>query len=361
MESRIAYPRLGAVAACAAAISFGTAGESNGTSILGGDPFIDLGRGPVAIHVPLEYDPAYPAPLVLLLHGYTSSGQSAENYLLLSPLADEFGFLYLHPNGIKDQGGYRFWNATDACCDFDGSGVDDSGYLRALVDEIKTLYNVDERRVYFIGHSNGGFMSYRMACDHADTVAAVISFAGATYYDLDACTPPEPVNVLQIHGTADTAIKYDGDFLGGLPIPGAVMSVEHWANYDDCAVIGDPTPPPLDLDRNIPGDETLVTRYATDCQPSGSAELWTIVGGSHTPALSDDFSRLMIEYLLAHPKPSDCPADINADDIVDIVDLLAVIAAWGQGGVAADINEDGAVDVFDILDLLAVWGPCPIE
>ena len=112
--------------------------------------------------------------------------------------------LYATPNGTQDLLALRFWNATDACCDFFGSGVDDSTYLANLVAAIDSAVGVDPRRRFFVGHSNGGFMSYRMACDHADEVAAVVSIAGATFDDTADCAPVRPVSTLQIHGTSDT-------------------------------------------------------------------------------------------------------------------------------------------------------------
>src|SRR5688572_2092944 len=125
-----------------------------------------------SLHVPPGLDPEVPAPLVILLHGYGASGALQEAYMQFAPLADEYGFLYLHPDGALDGFGNRYWNATDACCDFFDSNVDHSGQLRALIESTKASANVDDRRVWLIGHSNGGFMAYRMACDHAGTVAA---------------------------------------------------------------------------------------------------------------------------------------------------------------------------------------------
>ena len=320
------------------------------------DPYIDLGRGPVWIHEPSGYDPDSAWPLVLLLHGYGSSGAEVESYVQFEPLIDEYGFFYLHPDGTVDTLGFPFWNATDSCCDFFGSGVDDSGYLLALVDEMKNLYNIDDRRVYFIGHSNGGFMSYRMACDHPETIAAIASLAGATFDDPADCTPAAPVHVLQIHGTADSVILYGGGQIFGVPYPGAVETVETWATYDGCELIGE-TLSPLDLDASIPGDETVVTQYATECEPGGSAELWAIVGGSHSPVLSENFSTLVIEFLLSHPKPDDCPADFDGDRDVDTADLLFLLAAWGTPD--GDVDGDADTDTADLLALLAAWGECP--
>ncbi len=264
------------------------------------DIVIDLGRGPVTVNVPPSYDPSVPAPLVMLLHGYTSSGLETETYFQLTPLSDELGFLYVYPDGTADLSGNRFWNATDACCDFFFSGVDDSGYLRALIDEIAVQLSVDPARIFVTGHSNGGFMSYRMACDHGEILDAVVSLAGATFDDPADCTPQDPVRVLQIHGTADATILYDGGATPGGPYPGAVATTEQWATHNGCSLTADTSPLPIDLEGGIPGNETTITRYADGCQPGGMAELWTIAGGGHVPELSADFRPLVADFLLDH-------------------------------------------------------------
>jgi polyhydroxybutyrate depolymerase len=324
------------------------------------DAFIDVGRGPIPVHVPAGYDGSTPTPLVILLHGYTNTGQEVEDWMQFASLVDEHGFLYVYPTGTSDFLGNPFWNATDACCNLFGSGVDDSTYLRDVIEEMRTLYNVDDRSIHFAGHSNGGFMSYRMACDHADVVASIASLAGATYLDPADCTPVAPVHALQIHGTSDAVIGYGGGCipLGGCH-PGAVQTTETWAAYDGCSPVGTPQPGTLDIDADIPGAETQVVRYADGCVPGGSAEIWTIPGGPHSPNLSADYNDLVIEFLLGHPKPAPCPADFDGGGVVDVQDLLALLAAWGScPGCPEDIDGNGAVDVTDLLALLAAWGAC---
>lgn len=279
-----------------------------------GNLVVDLGRGPVSVSIPSSYQSGIPMPLVLLLHGYGASGAAQEAYMQFAPLSEQYGFLYARPDGSIDQGGSRFWNATDACCNFYGSTIDDSAYLLGLIDAVKAQLTVDDRRVYLIGHSNGGFMSYRMACDHPETIAAIASLAGATFKDPIDCSPIAPVHALQIHGTNDTVIRYNGGTLLGVLYPGAIATVEQWAGFDGCDPVPDTSAPPLDLDGSIAGAESTVRRYATDCAAGGSTELWTIPGGSHSPNLSADFNNLVIEYLLAHPKPTAVDAD-PADDI----------------------------------------------
>src|SRR5437016_5129727 len=111
------------------------------------------GARPVTVHVPPSYEPCTPMPLVIMLHGYTATGAIEESYLNLTALADARGFLYAFPDGTIDASGYHFWNATDACCDLYNTMVDDSSYLGGLVTEIGHHYDVDAKRVFFVGHS----------------------------------------------------------------------------------------------------------------------------------------------------------------------------------------------------------------
>lgn len=268
-----------------------------------GDITVDVGRGSVVVHVPNSYDPNTPAPLLLVLHGYTSSGQAMKNWFQLGALSEQYGFVYAAPDGTMDSFGFRFWNATNACCDFFNSNVDDSAYLLALINEIKAQLNVADKRVHLLGHSNGGFMSYQMACDHADVIASIASLAGATWANPASCSPSSPVHVLQIHGTSDGTINYNGGNIGGVPYPGAQASVLNWVQYNGCSTVADTSAPNLNLDSGIGGAETTVVRYESQCNPGGSGELWTIVGGAHSPNLSSQFSPNVIAYLMSHPKP----------------------------------------------------------
>ena len=133
------------------------------------------------------------------------------------------------------------------------------------------------------------------------------------------------MHVLQIHGTADTVVQYGGGvvpFPGGGAYPGAVETAEQWVFADGCSS-GFVTLPSLDLDAGIPGLETTVRQYASDCLPGGSGELWTIVGGSHLPMFSAGFSPSVVEFLLAHPKPALFRrGDDNGDGTIDIGDSV---------------------------------------
>jgi polyhydroxybutyrate depolymerase len=270
------------------------------------------GDRPAILHVPPSYKPGTAMPLVVMLHGYSASGILEEYYLQLTPLSDSRGFLYAYPDGTPDALGNRFWNATDACCDFGEPKVDDSTYLIDLIEQISARYTVDPKRVFLFGHSNGAFMSYRMACDHGDRIAAIVSLAGAMWEDTSKCAAATPVSILEIHGTADTVILYDGGSItltleGGVvsggTYPGAPTTVNDWVKFDGCSTTADTSSPNLDLDSVLPGAETNVTKFAKGCKPGGHAELWTIQGGMHLPSLSPSFSPDAIDFLFAHPKP----------------------------------------------------------
>lgn len=253
---------------------------------------------PYKVFVPTKYDEKTAAPLVILLHGYTATGDLQEVYFKLQPEAEARGFLYVHPDGLVDRRNNPFWNATDACCDATRS-VDDSGYLTFLIDEVSTTYNVDPARIYLVGHSNGGFMSYRMACDHADRIAAIVSLAGSTFLDDSKCKPTEPVSILQIHGTDDQTIRYDG---GGAfaQYPSAEAAVGMWAVHNGCSSEMRDSGA-IDINFSLDGDETTKSAF-TGCRIDGEVELWTMVGGSHVPALQPTFATDIIDWLFEHPK-----------------------------------------------------------
>jgi polyhydroxybutyrate depolymerase len=291
--SRVRRAALGVVVS--SALVFAACGRSTPPSAAPADR-------PRDVFVPSSYDGSVAVPLVVLLHGYTTSGDMAESYLGLQPLAEERGFLYAHPDGSKDKSGLRFWNATDACCNLFSSNVDDSAKLMTLIESVQKAYNVDVKRIYVVGHSNGGFMSYRMACDHADRIAAVVSIAGATFADPTKCMPSEPVNVLQIHGTADQVIDYEGGLIEGHAYPSAQATAATWASYNGCLATPEVSADPLDLEATIAGTDTAVSVYS-DCRAGGAVELWTVDGGSHVPSISSTFSSRIIDFLYAHPKP----------------------------------------------------------
>lgn len=212
----------------------------------------------------------------------------------------------LLPESKTDAAGLSYWNATDACCDFDGTNPDDVGALSHTIDATVAALPIDETRIYLIGHSNGGFMAYRMACEQGKRFAGIAVLAGADYLDLAACVPKAPVSVLHLHGDADSVISYSGGsvpaVLGKLaPFPGALESVQHWAAHANC----DETPVPgeaLDLTPMQSGSapaETDVLDFV-GCDAGIDVALWTIRDADHEPAFREGAFDAVLDWLTAH-------------------------------------------------------------
>jgi polyhydroxybutyrate depolymerase len=256
------------------------------------------GDRPAALVLPEGLDPSVPTPVVMLLHGFSASGTLQDLYLGVSETAKARGFATIIPEGTRNSAGVQFWNAAPAwCCDFEGSGVDDAGYLLGLLDELGTRMTVDARRVYLIGHSNGGFMSHRLACG-SSRIAAIASIAGSLPLDDGGCDPASPVSVLQIHGTLDATILYGGA-LG--QYPAAETVTERWARHDGCQTLpveGER----VDFDNVIFGDETTPLTYPA-CTSGFGVTLWRMFGSGHVPGFTSEFMPAVLDWLEAHPRP----------------------------------------------------------
>jgi polyhydroxybutyrate depolymerase len=153
------------------------------------------------VHVPKSLSADKLAPLVLVFHGGGGHARNMPNFTGFDDLADEQGFLVAYPESFN-----KNWNDTRGM-----SGADDVSFVQAFIVELERLYKIDPKRIYATGISNGGFFSTRLACDSADTFAAVASVA-ATMPEtlLPVCKPSRPVSVLFMHGTKDPLVPING-------------------------------------------------------------------------------------------------------------------------------------------------------
>ena len=242
---------------------------------------------PADLKVPANLDSAKTYPLLMVLHGYGANGfvQTAVFGVGGLPAAGE-AFL-IAPDGMTDKMGKQYWNADPACCDFDHTGVDDSAYLGTMLHDILAAYpEIDPARVFVLGHSNGGFMAYRMACDHADVIASIGVLAGLAAST--TCAPSRAVDVLHIHGTADDMVPYDG----------AAPSLAKWAGYDGCAATRHTTGT-ADYETKLAGAETTI-EVEDGCPAGVEIELWTLAGGAHVPAFNSAFEPALWAWFSAH-------------------------------------------------------------
>lgn len=258
-------------------------------------PTLFGGDRPAVLKVPASLDDGQRYPLVMVLHGYGVSGFVQQAYFGAYPLATAGTAFVIAPDGTVDGSGKQFWNADPACCDFGNTGVDDVGYLGGILDDILASdWPVDPNQVFLIGHSNGGFMSYRMACERADIIAAILPLAGLASSQPAGCTPSQPVSVLHVHGTADPTVPFVN---GGA---GAEASTAQWAQKNGCGTTRT-AGPDLDLEKNLAGAETH-TATVDACPALGKVELWSIEGAGHIPVFQPTFTQTWLDWLTAHAR-----------------------------------------------------------
>ncbi len=260
------------------------------TVVLGGDR-------PASLVIPGGVGDDDSIPLIVAMHGYTSNASQLDSYFGLSERVQEHGFALLLPNGLVDDEGDTFWEATDWCCGFnEPDEVDDVEYLSGLVEEARQ--HVDVSRVIAFGHSNGGFMAYRLACDEAAGVSTVVSLAGTSYLDPSKCKAERPVSVLHIHGDADEVVGWAGGMAkSGVGYSGAEEEVSRWVARAGCVPEAAEMQDPVDLDGSLDGAETLRTRYREGCAEGVTVELWQIEGGLHSPRFSPALAEPVLGWL----------------------------------------------------------------
>ncbi|NUM50197.1 MAG: T9SS type A sorting domain-containing protein [Flavobacteriales bacterium] len=222
------------------------------------------------IYIPSVYNGINPVPLVFNLHGYGSVNSAQEVYGDFRPIADTANFIIVAPNGSFDGSNKRFWNT------FGGSSVDDIGFISALIDTVSAYYNIDTTRIYSTGMSNGGFMSYQLACFLGNRITAIASVTGTmTHFYFGTCTPPKPTPVMQIHGTLDATVPY----VGNLAFVHVDTLVNFWVNFNNCS----PTPIYNLLPDIVPTDGCVAEHYAyQNGTNNSSVELYKIIGGGHS-------------------------------------------------------------------------------
>jgi polyhydroxybutyrate depolymerase len=244
------------------------------------------GDRPVTANFPDDYDVEGNYPLLIQLHGYGSNALQTEAFFLTYQLANELGVVTLTPEGTINADGNRYWNL------FLDTGVDDLGYISALIDEAVERYAVDPDRVFLLGLSNGGFMSHLMACERGDLVRGIISFNGSSYLNASDCRADRPVQIIHVHATLDLVVPYYGNAY----IPGARVVAERWAGFNGCD--GEPVQGPnVDVTHTIDGDETT-TEIWENCDDDLDVQLWSIHGAGHVPLPLSDFARLMFDAIL---------------------------------------------------------------
>jgi len=218
------------------------------------------------IHLPTGYSSAQTYPLVFNLHGYTSTAAEEQLYTKMDEVAntDPEKFIVVYPNGIAN-----YWNS------FTATGNDDVGFISAVIDSMHAQYPIDLNRVYSCGMSNGGFQSYRLACELSNRIVAIASVTGSmSNYVYANCHPGRPMPVLEIHGTADATVPYTG--LVGCANTETV--IQFWKDNNGCGT-SDTTPV---ADINTTDNSTVDKIKFNGCLNNDKVWFYKVWNGGHT-------------------------------------------------------------------------------
>jgi polyhydroxybutyrate depolymerase len=191
------------------------------------------------LHVPEAYDGTHPWPLVVVLHGEGGNAKNAQRMTGFSDQANKNGFLVVYPNGsgrLPDR--FLTWNAGNCCGYALENHINDTAFIRALIEKLQQEFNIDAQAVYVTGISNGGMLAYQLGCELSDIVAAIAPVAGAM--NVDSCLPTKPVSVIAFHGTEDRHVLYKG----GWPLTyydryerkdrSVTHAMEYWVGRNAC-------------------------------------------------------------------------------------------------------------------------------
>jgi polyhydroxybutyrate depolymerase len=224
--------------------------------------------------------PKGPMPLVLNLHGLVEPASLQEWYSQMDEPARTRGMALVYPQGVGTS-----WNAGVCCGRAQDEAVPDVRFFRDLVREVSDETCIDLGRVYATGMSNGAFMSYRLACEAPDLIAAIAPVAGVEA--ATTCAPSRPVPVLAFNGTSDPLVHYEGGWFGLISVD---ETFARWSGRNGCS--GPPA-------------QVIFERGDTRCTAAPSCAADTILcrveGRGHT--WPGDATATILDFFLDHPKP----------------------------------------------------------
>jgi polyhydroxybutyrate depolymerase len=227
------------------------------------------------LYAPPSLDPSRPAPLVLMLNGCPATGDEMASLTGFDHPATTGRFVAVYPDPTPDSNAdpsnlsEGCWNAGTCCDDASRNGVDDITFIKRLLDQLTADSRIDKTRVFAAGLASGGMMAYRLACQLSDRIVAAASVAGALVFE--PCQPARPVSILEMHGTDDFIVPYQGGFGGNFEFPSTASIILRWVSLDGC------TDQPRQTVKGITRTSTWI-----HCRAGTMVRLDTVTGGKHT-------------------------------------------------------------------------------
>ena len=228
------------------------------------------------VHIPKSYDKNKTTPLILAFHGGMGTAEiMAENYDLI-PKSDKEGFIVAFPNGASKfpSGKFATWNAGNCCGYAIKSDSDDVGFVKAIIEDIKKKVNIS--KIFATGMSNGGMLSYRLACEMSDTFAAIAAVSGTDNYN--GCNPKQPISIMHIHGLKDDHVLFYGG-CGPACVVGPETefvsvpdTISRWVNRNNCNV---------NPQRVVVNENTYYDLYSK-CDGDVQVKLYVVEDGGHS-------------------------------------------------------------------------------
>jgi polyhydroxybutyrate depolymerase len=228
------------------------------------------------VHLPLSYDGQQAVPLVLAFHGSGATGKDLAQQSHLNEISDDGGFILVYPDGYQKQ-----WADGRGTTPPEQAGVDDVGFVSALIDKLSGEFDIEKSRVYVTGLSNGGIFAQRLACELANKITAIASVSGTMAENISAgCQPARPIPVLLFMGTNDPSVPFNGgevDGNQGIDLS-AAETIQQWTMHNGCSSNPLVTQAPSAIND---GTDVFRTQYSS-CKNNADVILYTIEGGVHT-------------------------------------------------------------------------------
>jgi polyhydroxybutyrate depolymerase len=190
------------------------------------------------LNLPSKYYETPNVPLVLAMHGVAGSAPTTEQYFLINEKADEQNYAIIYPEGVVSTAinKNRTWNAG-TCCEFAAKNdINDVGFISALIDSMPKAFKINKKKIYATGMSNGGMLSYRLACELSNKIAAIAAVSGPMVVK-QTCNPARAMPILHIHSVKDKIIPYLGGQVDLGLIPSVSTTLTAWSKINDCKEI----------------------------------------------------------------------------------------------------------------------------